>query len=313
MVPTRAMSMKSLAQSTSVTSILGICLVRLLPTDSIKFKSLANNILIPIVLFSGGFVISQRSRGSRRVIRFGISSDARKANITKVSDRRGKPSLVFGRKPVIPCLSSEREVTAKKSVRNRFWCFTRTDPNPTGLCTSITLLASLLLRYIFSLARLSLPLCFVCLYKYSNQSIMLNWFDRAAHILSAKYSLRVKQVRSLLLPVSTMLSTVPLLWPILEDLRWVNISFTSSEVRTISHRHSFVFFFPLFFSGLQSPSQFSGFRDHQQEMQFESETQTDFEELLSYDLNSLLDYDGDEQIEIASMQKSMTSIFIGHI
>ena len=48
-------------------------------------------------------------------------------------------------------------------------------------------------------------------------------------------------------------------------------------------------------------------------MQFESETQTDFEELLSYDLNSLLDYDGDEQIEIASMQKSMTSIFIGHI
>lgn len=58
---------------------------------------------------------------------------------------------------------------------------------------------------------------------------------------------------------------------------------------TIFHTYSFVFFlyFPIF-KGLQNSSQFSGFLDHQQEMQFEAETQMDFDDLLSYDLESLL-------------------------
>lgn len=59
---------------------------------------------------------------------------------------------------------------------------------------------------------------------------------------------------------------------------------------TIFHTHTHLFFSStsLFCKGLQNSSQFSGFLDHHQEMQFEAETQMNFEELLSYDLESLL-------------------------
>ena len=40
-------------------------------------------------------------------------------------------------------------------------------------------------------------------------------------------------------------------------------------------------------------------------MQFDAETEMDFEDLLNYDLNSLLDSDGDEQSKTASVPSQL--------
>ncbi|CAH8336742.1 unnamed protein product [Eruca vesicaria subsp. sativa] len=66
--------------------------------------------------------------------------------------------------------------------------------------------------------------------------------------------------------------------------------------------------------GLQNSSQLSGVLGNQQQIQFEAESEMDFDVLLNYDLNSLLyDDDADEQIKTASMENSVTGVFIGHI
>ncbi|KAJ4866251.1 NAC domain-containing protein 5 [Raphanus sativus] len=62
---------------------------------------------------------------------------------------------------------------------------------------------------------------------------------------------------------------------------------SSSGVDNVEHSHSLAT--PMNNPGeSENSSQFSGFLDHHQEMQFEAETQMNFEELLSYDLESLL-------------------------
>ncbi|KAF8111525.1 hypothetical protein N665_0074s0056 [Sinapis alba] len=65
---------------------------------------------------------------------------------------------------------------------------------------------------------------------------------------------------------------------------------SSSGVHHVEHIHSIATPInnPGGSEGLQNSSQFSGFLDHQQEMQFEAGTQMDFDDLLSYDLESLL-------------------------
>ncbi|KAG2260506.1 hypothetical protein Bca52824_079800 [Brassica carinata] len=65
---------------------------------------------------------------------------------------------------------------------------------------------------------------------------------------------------------------------------------SSSGVGHVEHSHSLATPMnnPGGSKGLQNSSQFRGFLDHQQAMQFEAETLMDFDDLLSYDLESLL-------------------------